>query len=221
MYSVLQLQQVWSNKPEEQDLTPATSPIHDVLPAVQEEETEDDNGVAVTSMCIYILCVVLIAYAHVDWYANDPSLSYQQSRTSQLLERRRTKRRIMWHMMERKHLSVAKRISPLPTNKWTSMNPASTILSVIAKCRQVRLPLLTLAASWHHNHYLLWQGQLLLENKIHLYQRHLFHLKRVDLHKFKTSWLLNVEASLVGSSALFQHHLPTKDKSSDIFIMLY
>lgn len=66
MYSVLQLQQVWSNKPEEQDLTPATSPIHDVLPAVQEEETEDDNGVAVTSMCIYILCVVLIAYAHVD-----------------------------------------------------------------------------------------------------------------------------------------------------------
>ncbi|CDS02917.1 hypothetical protein LRAMOSA00319 [Lichtheimia ramosa] len=49
MYSVLQLQQVWSNKPEEQDLTPATSPIHDVLPAVQEEETEDDNGVAVTT----------------------------------------------------------------------------------------------------------------------------------------------------------------------------
>ncbi|MCH1932451.1 hypothetical protein L9G16_20095, partial [Shewanella sp. A25] len=45
MYSVLQLQQVWSNKPEEQDLTPATSPIQDVLPAVQEEETEDDNGV--------------------------------------------------------------------------------------------------------------------------------------------------------------------------------
>ena len=54
MYSVMQLQQVWSNKPEEQDLSPPTSPVNDVLPAVQEEETEDDSGAAatVTSMCI-------------------------------------------------------------------------------------------------------------------------------------------------------------------------
>ncbi|KAI7883117.1 hypothetical protein K492DRAFT_175706 [Lichtheimia hyalospora FSU 10163] len=49
MYSVLQLQQVWSNKPEEQNISPPTSPINDVLPAVQEEEAEDDNGVSGTS----------------------------------------------------------------------------------------------------------------------------------------------------------------------------
>lgn len=55
MYSVMQLQQVWSNKPEAQeDVLPPTSPVNDVLPAVQEEAAEDDNDAAAagTSMCI-------------------------------------------------------------------------------------------------------------------------------------------------------------------------
>ncbi|CDH53676.1 predicted protein [Lichtheimia corymbifera JMRC:FSU:9682] len=49
MYSVMQLQQVWSNKPEAQeDVLPPTSPVNDVLPAVQEEAAEDDNDAAAT-----------------------------------------------------------------------------------------------------------------------------------------------------------------------------